>query len=1326
MSGNAANPNYLNVRETAERLGVHVNTVRNWVRAGVLPTARIPGTRFHRFDERDVERLRRERGAPVTSVERERRVVGPEMVNATDLNVWATTRDAHGKFPELMRRLLASTPGITNLSIRAGEGVALSGWDGRADSQGTPYLPPGVLLFEFGAGRNTRSKADEDFAKRAKRPLGATPAASTFVFVTPRRWPGAARWEADRRKDAIFADVRVLDADDLEGWLQATPAVHLWISEELGRRPRNSETLERWWSRFESQTVPEIPSSLFLAGRDEQRRELVEFFKQAPDVIVVQAAWRDDAIAFLHATIDSFEPLEHVQPPLVVSSIDVWDRVIHEPGRMTLVPLFDQPDLATAVARGHHVVLPLGREQVSRGKKIELPPPHRQEAAEALRAAGVESDRAYRLAALARRSMPSLVRLMARDPRLSRPQWAQQPWAEVLAPMMLLGAWESTDDDRAIVGRVADRNWEEIERVLRHWLSTDDPPFVLSGSQWHLASAEEAWLVLRDALTESDLRRWRKVALDVLLEPDPTLELAPEQRPMAEILEVARRHSSVLRRGIAEGIALVGSSENDELADRSPGTDQANAIVGDILSAANDDTSGRVWRSLSNVLPLLAEAAPEVFLDAVHDDLDSPSPILRSMFQDGDESSWVYNSSPHTGFLWALETLCWSSRFIVDATRALARLHQLDPGGRLGNRPLTSLQGVLVGWVRQTSAPLDLRVRVLESICRDTPDVGWSLLFALWPETHAIAMPPSAPRFRDWRPDSQNVSVAEWVEYIGHIVGLALGLAGSDPDRCAQLAENIAPLPPADRERILAFLEGEARLDSLGDDERLRLWERFHTEIARHRSFPDTDWSMDNDSLERLEAIAARLEPTDSAERFGYLFDWHPDLPEVDPHDHATYEERLEQLRTEALRQALATDSVADLSRLARRSPEPRQLGWTLGAVAAEELTPVLIPWLDSDDEKLRETAASWASRKTHDHGAQWLREVLEHGEMTTPERQAAVALGAPATREVWDALRDIDCNLSDIYWERMNPRRIAPDDAPHAVRQLLGRGRAWAAVDVLASALHPAIDEPGAVTSELVEEVLDAVLNSDPAAAGSQSRGYEIGLLLDYLESAGATEKLVTYEFLFFRLIEHSRRRPRALFKALRTDPSAFVTLVELVYRGKNDSKRNLDHSEAARARLAWWVLHHWRELPGRRDDGTIDEESLRSWVRDARLALAESDRADIGDEEIGRVLAASPSGSDGIWPAEPVRAIIETIGSPSIEAGVHIGRFNDRGATTRGIYDGGAQERALADQYSEWARQTIGRWPRTSRVLRGLAESYERDARRMDERAQVTADTE
>ena len=148
-------------------------------------------------------------------------------------------------------------------------------------------------------------------------------------------------------------------------------------------------------------------------------------------------------------------------------------------------------------------------------------------------------------------------------------------------------------------------------------------------------------------------------------------------------------------------------------------------------------------------------------------------------------------------------------------------------------------------------------------------------------------------------------------------------------------------------------------------------------------------------------------------------------------------------------------------------------------------------------------------------------------------------------------------------------------------------------------------------------------------------------------------------------------------------------------------------------------------RHLPGLHQDGTFDGEHLERWVRDARLALADAHRADIGDEQIGQTLAASPPGSDGIWPAEPVRAIIETIGSPSIEAGIHVGALNERGVTTRGVYDGGQQEHDLADRYKRWAQQTSGEWPRTSRILRRLSDTYEQEARRQDAEARLSGDT-
>jgi hypothetical protein len=283
-----------------------------------------------------------------------------------------------------------------------------------------------------------------------------------------------------------------------------------------------------------------------------------------------------------------------------------------------------------------------------------------------------------------------------------------------------------------------------------------------------------------------------------------------------------------------------------------------------------------------------------------------------------------------------------------------------------------------------------------------------------------------------------------------------------------------------------------------------------------------------------------------------------------------------------------------------------------------------------------------------------------------------------------------------------------------------------WIAVDLLATEAHRTEGVPTRVTPKLVEEVLEAATTADPRQARAQAAGYEIGVLLDFLEARdAAVETLIRYELVFFRLLEHLRQ-PRALFANLGENPALFVDLVKRVYRGKDEPKRQLDDDETNLAHHAWWVLSEWTQVPGLRDDGTIDGEHLKNWAREARLALAEADRADIGDEQLGQVLATSPPGADGIWPAEPIREMIEAIGSTSLEAGIHMGLIHHRGVTMRGVYDGGALERDLAKRYGEAAKQTAREWPRTSRLLRRLSVSYERDAQREDAEAEVRGDTE
>jgi hypothetical protein len=112
--------------------------------------------------------------------------------------------------------------------------------------------------------------------------------------------------------------------------------------------------------------------------------------------------------------------------------------------------------------------------------------------------------------------------------------------------------------------------------------------------------------------------------------------------------------------------------------------------------------------------------------------------------------------------------------------------------------------------------------------------------------------------------------------------------------------------------------------------------------------------------------------------------------------------------------------------------------------------------------------------------------------------------------------------------------------------------------------------------------------------------------------------------------------------------------------------------------------------------------------------------DRLSVGERQIGAVLAYSGSDPDGAWPPEPVRNVLETADSRDIESGMRTAKYNSRGIVSKSIDAGGEAERELADEFERFAGAFRDRWPRSTAVLRDLADSYRRDARRGDQEAE------
>lgn len=1243
----------------------------------------------------------------------------PHLADAVALDHWADRIQARSDFPRLVRRLIAQTNDqVVRLEMRAGEGTGFRGYDGRVEAlRATPFVPEGLSVWELGTGDSPQEKANEDYAERTRDPLGVDKSTTTFVVATPRRWAGKDAWLAEKRAEGEWADVRAFDADDIEVAFEAAPAAHFWFSELIGQPVDGLQMIEHWWDAFSRLSDPQLTLSLVLAGRADSAADLLRLLEEETRLTTVSAPSTDDVLAFVASTL-----LSTPEPDLVARTMIVYDagtlrRLDAASDLLILLPFEDDLRRQAQLVRSHHVILMQPEDMPA---DIALPPIDRDLFRDGLMAEGVDRDVAERLARAAHRGV---VAFQAEAPSGSAPirDWSSAFRSRVVRRAWLAGGWqEARTGDTEALESLFGVSYEHARSELHRVASGHDPIFTVVGGTWGLTSVEDALRFGGRQLDRGDLVALEGAIQSVLGAVDPALELPLEERWLAGVRGKTRIHSSDLRRGLATSLALCGAlGASLEVGGVGALSDWASSVVGQLLRRANEDPSGDLWISLSDVLPLLAEAAPDTFLRAVREGVAATSePILARMFVDAEADTFSV-SSPHTGLLWALETLAWSPEHAPLACQLLARLSEIDPGGKLSNRPLNSLADVFRPWLPQTSLSRERRVAVLDALRRDHPAVAWRLMLMLLPEHHAVGTYSHAPRFRDWKPDDEPaVTYGEIWAFSAAVAERLLEDAEEAPERWLDIVEHIERFPPGERATAADRLELIAQADGLPSEVREELWRKLDERVRKHRAFASADWALPSEDLERLAAVAEQLKPANSVRSNAWLFDEYlPDLGDERLEFHEQ-ELRANAARAEAVRDVLEADGAPGVLRLAEAVNLPHLVGLAAASHATSELDETVLQLLDDEDDKLVSLASGYAFERVRGEGRNWLLDRLRE----LAGRSAAQARLLHATNDLesaWNTAAELGAEVEQAYWSEFRPHGRGHDFqlVNEAAESLMRFGRPIAALDLMSLYVHA---EDRRVSAELVFKGLQSLV-SLPEDHSEEARlsSYELEGLLNYLRARDFDEeRLGLLEWQLRPALGFDARSP-VLERRLARDPAFFVHLLSLVYRPHGDE--GAETAPEHIARNAYRLLDEWKIVPGAVERyGVVDETQLRGWIEEARRLASEAGRREVADMHIGKVFAHARSDEDGSWPTRPVRDVIEQLASSDLEDGLATQTYNNRGPTTRGLLDGGEQERALMQRYEELAQQIRDGWPRTAAVLSSLARSYEREARRLDEEAE------
>ena len=1238
------------------------------------------------------------------------------LANALDLDRWADTLESRGAFPELMRRLLAQTPGVTNIDIRAREGTAAPGWDGTATSDGSSFLPKGELRFEFGTNQQPKSKANEDYNKRADPIVGKSD--EIFVFATPRNWAGAAEWAKQRSSENKFASVEAFDAHRIEGWLQSLPAVHYWISEQLGKPVSGAQTLTSWCERLHRNCIIDVPPAFHAAGRSKEAEKLMQRLHDNKIAPVIQAAWRDDALAFCYAVLREKDPTA-LERTLVVFTPEVWHYLAIQSSSFILIPMFDDPDIGLAQTRGHNLIQIADNSSyvLDNNVSIRLPKISREVAERILHRVALSSFDVAKMAALARRSMSAFYRTISLDQTMKKPDWSTNAeTVKVLAPLMLVGAWEYNhpEDCRAIENLVGVSN-EKINALLDKLYEKhqSNAPFVRSGDRWSIVDPLGAADLMFHKISEQHVNCWENVVNSVVLSEMRKVAMRRGCASAEQFVQNIGALSATLQRNVMRGLPLVSAWAERNAGPAHPLLLAMKRMINGFFDAGfeSEDSIGLI--DLSWAFVYFAEALPDLFLDRIDGlvrTVDSQNSLSRAVLCNGENGTFVTDAAD------ALERLTWSRQYCARAIFLIAAI--ADKTCDEGLCAALSLDLCKTLGVRSKfgNASVDDKGAIVQTLLSKYPKVGWYALTGIMHPKMFNNIMPRRPIYRDWSVENcvSNECVAIYLE---KIIDVAVLTAESDVSRWEILLDAVGKYGCDKLQRVVKELRQRVQPSALSKSEAVELSNILQRYVGMSASCAGTEDCARQLLDVELETLIASLESDHDLVKFSRLFVLDRTL--LSKFSQPTFEDRSisrESKRLEVL-QSVCQRNLSDLRVLAEHVEDLNCIGRTM-AHLHRDLDSLVLRWFDEGTVRLSEVAKAYVLEKASNSNVSWVRSVLNSDMLQQVGREHFVA-GLPLGIEWAAVLGEIDPLLVRLYWESFDAFEImdiSSDDASESVRQLIALGYADKAIVLLSCEINR-----GGVPA--LSDVIDALLLF--AEFGVLQRGDPIfasaNHLLEWIDCLDVDHPdIYVVEFLYFASL-HSEVPFGKLYRYFSSDSQRFVSLVCGSYVPSGCPKW-CSEEEIREAQCA--ILSRWNYLPGLSVDDGLNGSDLKQWFQDCLLLFEQANCLDVGNEGLGRVLASSPEGSDGMWPVEDVRYLIEKFGTAALKNGLIVGHISLYGPTVKGTYEGGNSERELMNRYREYSWKMNARWPKTASILKLLADYYQMQAAVWDRDAEERAD--
>ncbi len=1257
------------------------------------------------------------------------------LITASQIVEWVNTnsKEAQISLPRLIRRLCYDPSETKALSFPAGDSTYKPGWDGISHrDKGNAWVPEGTSYWEMGCDKGITSKAHSDLSKRTASTPEEIRKKSHFIFVTPRRWSNKDKWIKENSTINEWKGIKAFDADDLEQWLEQNPVVSQQFAEELGIYGYGVESLEKNWLRWSAQCSPAITSNAFFRDRKELKESFISCIrnklldKSLPRIINVKAESIEEAVAFATCSILSSSDLR--DQALCITSPNGWKYI--DTNKQINISISTCSETSSAFPANNEFItiipsLSGGSHNRSKSTHNDMFVLNRisiYEFEKSLIDIGIEESDSKRFALTTGRSWTIYRRRFATNLAIKNPDWIDSNEAKSLAAVCLLGDWsQANENDRKIIERLSRSTYDDFEKNLLHLSKVNDSPLIRIGDIWKAKSPLELLDLFGERVTSDQLDEFFKIAEEILLPPDPKLELPESQRHAAQIYRKTRPHSGLLIESLCDSLVKLSARGSDM-----PGLQSKDICVrvDNLIYKLFNDANSTRWLSLASLLPELAEASPDSFITSIEKSLNIENPPIFQLILEtnNSDSSGITGICWHSGLLWALERLAWSPRRMARVALILAKLTHVEYKSNWSNKPLSSLVGIFRTWLPQTAATCQQRLESLELIVKKDPDAAFDLTLSLCDRGQQFVTPAASPSWRDDNSGTRSAITHDEVYTVyrsakKHLYDLcknnALRISRALNDSIGKDKDDISSMLP-----LIAEVS-----DKLKNEDRESIRKRLRDIIHWHTNYDDTPKEELDIWIDSIEACYTSLAPQDPVDKNKWLFEAHfVQLPE-DKEDISHRGETLLQRRIEALNEIYNMTGFGGIEDLIKKCED----SYTVGSVVVK-CNFRDINW------------SNWILNNSSDFCSGSKTSIFTHGLLLSIEIEEVTSILqatlksprekwplsrvsnlftiSPRTPEIWSLLERNNCNLEKLYWNSVEPPQFLESEALiFSINKFLQYERPRSALQCCQYKLE---DVDPTVLLEILQEV-----SKGKESNRNLIQGWHLGKAIDRLEQSEEIDrdKLMSIEFSLFPALMYSAEdKPLTLYRKITSDPKLLSELICICYKPRN-SKRD-EAPNAALVETAHSVLNECKKIPSRNKE-IINYESLESFVDDVRAICSKKDRLAVSDHILGEMLARSPSDDNDQWPCLVVRDLLDRPEMEEVRNGFRLGIFNKRGVTTRMPTDGGIQERELAAYYYRQAERCRISHPFVAATLDESAKNYEYHGRLEDESASLSKET-